>query len=444
MQNDLFPQDITVGELTQLIKTTLEGSFYGLKVTGEISNFRPASTGHWFFALKDKDAVIGAVMFKNALWRVGFIPKDGDKVTVTGSIDVYPPRGTYQIKCDSMVITGNGEILALLEERKRQFDALGYFATEHKIPLPPYPKKVGIVTSPTGAALQDILQILERRAPSLDVVILPAIVQGEGAASTIAERIAEANLFALCDVLIVARGGGSIEDLLPFSEPCVVKAVYDSEIPVVSGVGHEIDWALCDYAADLRAPTPSAAAELVSKGYVELREAMNGTKEAMDQAIAARIGSAEDALGFVNPTKLSQTMTRSISSWEYQLANAADGLDHASKFFFSERGRHLDQIKGKLAIASPASRLKAETSMTERAGILLSAAMRTNLDALGNALLLARSQLSALNPLSILKRGYSVTTDGKGNIITRAADLATGENIGIRFQDGERKAIVEE
>lgn len=444
MQNDLFPQELTVGELTKLIKTTLEGAFYGLKVSGEISNFRPASSGHWFFALKDKDAVINAVMFKASLWKVGFHPKDGDKVTVTGSLDVYPPRGTYQIICDTMEMTGNGEILAMLEERKRKFDALGYFANEHKVPLPLYPKRVGVVTSPTGAALQDILQILGRRAPALDVLILPAVVQGDDAAPSIAQRIREANLLGLCDVLIVGRGGGSIEDLLPFSEECVIKEIYDSVIPIVSAVGHEIDWALSDYAADLRAPTPSAAAELVSKGYADLRSSIKGMATTLDQTVRMKLENAEASLLYVNSRHLTQALENQVASKRYLLANTSDDLEHAMALSISARRQSLEQGKGNLISVSPVSRLLAQTTTAKHALDLLEAAMRTNLASLGHTIDLAKSQLSSLNPLAILERGYSVTTDSNGNIIKHAADLSAGQVVGLRFQDGKRTAVVED
>lgn len=258
---ELFDVPLSVSELTALIKKTLEEGFYGLTVTGEISNFRPSSTGHWFFTLKDEGASISAVMFKGSTWRVDFSPKEGDRVVINGSLDVYAARGSYQIKVETMTLAGYGEILAELERRKRRFLDLGYFAEERKRPIPAFPQRLGVVTSPTGAALQDILTVLGRRAPGLDVLVLPAVVQGESAAESIAARIRQANSLLLCDVLIVSRGGGSVEDLLPFSDEAVVKEIAQSQIPIVSGIGHEVDFALADFAADLRAPTPSAAAE---------------------------------------------------------------------------------------------------------------------------------------------------------------------------------------
>ncbi len=218
-----------------------------------------------------------------------FIPKDGMKVKCTGSVSVYAPRGNYQIIITKMEIAGSGNILQILEERKKRLAQEGLFNSDRKKPIPRFSKRVGIVTSPTGAALRDILQITKRRNPGIDVVILPALVQGEGAAITIANMIKTANDFSLCDVLIVGRGGGSLEDLLPFSEEIVVRAIADSEIPVVSAVGHEIDWALSDYAADMRAPTPSAAAELVVPKQSDILEGLSAYKQEFYNQITSKV-----------------------------------------------------------------------------------------------------------------------------------------------------------
>lgn len=253
----------TVSNLTSLVREILEGTFSNITLEGEISNFKPNSTGHLYFTLKDEGAQISAVMFRGKAAYLNFIPKDGMKVRCSGSVSVYAPRGNYQIIISKMEMSGQGNILQIIEERKRKLAAEGLFDSSRKKKLPVFPKTIGIVTSATGAALRDMLQITKRRNKNINVVILPALVQGDGAASTIAAMIKAANDFNLCDVLIVGRGGGSLEDLLPFSEEIVVRAVANSRIPTVSAVGHETDWSLCDIAADIRAPTPSAAAELV-------------------------------------------------------------------------------------------------------------------------------------------------------------------------------------
>lgn len=267
-----LPSDkiFTVSELNGIIKEILEG-FPVITLEGEISNYRPNSSGHIYFNLKDNSSIISAVMFRGAAYSLSFAPKDGMKVQVTGKLSVYGPQGKYQIIISKMSIAGEGDILRMIEERKRKLAAEGLFDQTKKKKLPAFPKTIGIVTSPTGAALRDILQITKRRNKCISVNIFPALVQGTDAAATIAQQIKTANTFNLCDVLIVGRGGGSLEDLLPFSEECVVRAIAESHIPVVSAVGHEIDWALSDYAADLRAPTPSAAAEIVVPQLSEIK-----------------------------------------------------------------------------------------------------------------------------------------------------------------------------
>ena len=267
-----LPSDkiFTVSELNGIIKEILEG-FPVITLEGEISNYRPNSSGHLYFNLKDNSSIISAVMFRGAAYSLSFAPKDGMKVQVTGKLSVYGPQGKYQIIISKMSIAGEGDILRMIEERKRKLAAEGLFDQTKKKKLPAFPKTIGIVTSPTGAALRDILQITKRRNKCISVNIFPALVQGTDAAATIAQQINTANAFNLCDVLIVGRGGGSLEDLLPFSEECVVRAIAESHIPVVSAVGHEIDWALSDYAADLPAPTPSAAAEIVVPQLSEIK-----------------------------------------------------------------------------------------------------------------------------------------------------------------------------
>jgi exodeoxyribonuclease VII large subunit len=389
--------ELSVTELTTLIKRTLEEGFYGLRVSGELSNFRPASSGHWFFTLKDSTSALSAIMFKSSAWRVNFKPQEGDKVVVTGSLDVYAARGTYQLKCDTMEKSGSGDILAMLEKRKREYDQLGYFAPERKKQIPIKPKRVGVVTSATGAALQDILQILSRRAPSLDILILPATVQGNAAAQTIANRIKQANLLLLCDVLIVGRGGGSLEDLLPFSEDAVVCAIYESEIPVISAVGHEIDWALSDFVADLRAPTPSAAAELVSQGILDLRQKVESLNLAIHKRMLHHLQLLEHRIPSTDA--MQRSMAHLLEKRQYLLANAAQNMSQAYK----------DTLE----------------KSTQR-------------------VLLATRELQALSPLAILARGYTLVFDSQGKALHHREEAKVGERIKLTFVDGSRKALIEE
>ncbi|MBR6084960.1 MAG: exodeoxyribonuclease VII large subunit [Spirochaetales bacterium] len=390
---------LTVSELTSLIKNTLEGSFFGLTVEGEISGFRPASTGHWYFSLKDQTAVISCTMWRSTIPRVAFKPKDGLKVVVTGSISVFEPRGTYQIICTSMKIAGEGDILAMLEERKRRYDSLGYFDPDKKKPIPRRPGRVAVITSPTGAALQDILQITGRRNRGLDIIILPAIVQGTDAAASIAARIKEVNDFLLADVMIVGRGGGSIEDLLPFSEECVIEAIHQSRIPVISAVGHEIDWAISDYVADLRAPTPSAAAELVCESVIDQMEKVNQLRADMNEAVLSKLNNIKLRLASFSRENAKFQLDGRLNTQRMRLDSLSTDMKHSMQTLL---------IQNK--------------SRSE----------------------LLRHKIEALSPLAVLQRGYSIVTDIDGKTLKTIDQVKSGDNITIKLSDGRILADVQE
>ena len=389
----------SVDDLTTLIKQTLEGSFYGLTVAGEISNFRPASSGHWYFQLNDAEASIQAVMFKQKSWRLPFLPKDGDRVVVTGNISVYAKRGSYQIICETMSRSGTGDILALLEKRKQEFAAAGYFDPERKRPIPAHPKRVGVVTSPTGAAVRDILQVLQRRNPSIDIVVLPAVVQGDGAAKTIRAQIEAANRWRLADILIIGRGGGSLEDLLPFSEKIVIEAIVSSEIPIVSAVGHEIDWALSDFAADLRAPTPSAAAELVSQPLEDITRTIRQSMVSMAEILQSRITLAKSRTALFTPRRMTEYFSRRME----QAHLKTDDLRQSMSFLV------VDRLKS-----------------TRSTWMLLD------------------RQLETLSPLATLDRGYAIVTTAGGKRIVRDANtLSPGDALAVRFAKGSITATTD-
>ena len=396
--NDTVPK-LSVSELTSLIKTTLEGSFYGLTVEGELSGFKPSSTGHWYFSLKDQNAVVGCCMWRSTVPRVNFRPKDGMKVIVTGSISVFEPRGTYQIICTSMKVAGEGDILAMLEERKRRYDALGYFDPAKKKPIPRRPSRVAVVTSPTGAALQDILQITGRRNMGMDLIILPAVVQGADAAQSIAARIREVNEFLLADVMIVGRGGGSIEDLLPFSEECVIEAIHESQIPVISAVGHEIDWALSDYVADLRAPTPSAAAELVCESSMDQIEKVNQLRSAMYEALNGRLATLRLRLAAFSPAAARAQLDSRLNRVRMQLDSESTELRH-----------RMDMMMGTVR------------SRTE----------------------LLRHKMEALSPIAVLERGYGIIAGEDGKTVRSVSQVKEGDSLTLTLKDGKIRAAARE
>lgn len=390
---------LTVSELTERIRRCLEGNFAAVVVEGELSNCKLASSGHLYFSLKDAGAKIDAVMFRNRLRTLKFEPKDGMLLRIRGSLSLYAPRGAYSIVCEEIEQAGAGDILAMLERRKQKLAAEGLFDESRKKNLPRFPGAVGVVSSPTGAAIRDILNILARRAAGIRVIVLPAPVQGTEAAPVIARRIEQANRWKLADVLIVGRGGGSLEDLLPFSEEVVVRAVAASHIPVVSAVGHEIDWSLADFAADLRAPTPSAAAELVSENRATALESVKGIAEDLKAVMRNRL---ERARLLLKPFD-------------------AGDLEYRFRAILQPRLIRFDDAKDTLV-----------TGLSERVTTL-----RGRLE-------LASAVLEAGSPLAIMKRGYSAVVNIRtGRLIRSAEDACPGDRLGIRPLKGTITAVTE-
>lgn len=399
MNSPDLPQDavFSVSQITDIIKDILESSFRAIRIEGEISNWRPSSAGHIYFTLKDSNAQIKAVMFRGAASKLAFRPKDGDKVRCSGSLSVYAPQGNYQIIVSAMELSGTGNILQMLEERKRALAAEGLFDSSRKKNLPAFPRTLGVVTSPTGAAIRDILNVTKRRNRSVNVTVLPAIVQGEGAAQTIVRMIEIANFYDLCDVLIVGRGGGSLEDLLPFSEENVVRAVAASHIPVISAVGHEIDWAICDYAADRRAPTPSAAAEMAVPLLSDIQQGISERRQELLSNITNRIQQARLLIRGFNPENL-----------EIRFRN----------------------IQQPLLNRFAAARENLEKNMTDYIKN-----MRTRIA--GSVTVLENA-----SPREILKRGYSMVTTQDGTVIHRASQVSEGSTVRIFPAEGEITATV--
>lgn len=399
MNSPDLPQDavFSVSQITDIIKDILESSFRAIRIEGEISNWRPSSAGHIYFTLKDSNAQIKAVMFRGAASKLAFRPKDGDKVRCSGSLSVYAPQGNYQIIVSAMELSGTGNILQMLEERKRALAAEGLFDSSRKKNLPAFPRTLGVVTSPTGAAIRDILNVTKRRNRSVSVTVLPAIVQGEGAAQTIVRMIEIANFYDLCDVLIVGRGGGSLEDLLPFSEETVVRAVAASHIPVISAVGHEIDWAICDYAADRRAPTPSAAAEMAVPLLSDIQQGISEKRQELLSNITNRIQQARLLIRGFNPENLEIRFRNIQQPLLNRFAAARENLEK----------NMADYIKN----------------------------MRTRIA--GSVTVLENA-----SPREILKRGYSMVTTQDGTVIHRASQVSEGSTVRIFPAEGEITAAV--
>jgi len=388
----------TVSEITGLLRTILEEEFPNVTIEGEISNFRPSSTGHFYLSLKDKESVISVVMFRSRASTLQIKPKDGMMVRAKGNLSVYAKRGTYQLICESMEAAGQGDILAMIEERKRRLAAEGLFDEAKKRSLPLLPSRIGVVTSPTGAAIRDVLRVLKRRNSGINLVVLPTPVQGDEAAPRIAEQIRVANLHNLADVLIVGRGGGSLEDLLPFYEEEVVRAIAQSQIPIISAVGHEIDITLSDLAADVRAPTPSAAAELVTASRDELLRRIRETASSFIQNVSRRVERGRLILSGFSRENLERNFRLLMQPYLLRYDDANEALGRGFKETLTQASHRLEVIA---------------------------------------------KELQAHSPLNVLKRGFSVVTHvPTGKIVRSSSQANAGDALDIKLYSGKLLAEV--
>ena len=388
---------LTVSELTSLIKSTLEGSFPDVWVEGEIYNLRIPSSGHVYFTIKDNSSQIRAVIFRSSARTIRFIPKDGLHVLCRGRITIYEFRGEYQLIVDYMEPMGVGALLLAFEQLKKRLSEEGLFDEARKRPIPILPQKIGIVTSPTGAAIRDILKVIERRFANVEIVIAPALVQGERAAPEIVDAIRELNNIDNIEVIILARGGGGIEDLWPFNEEIVARAIYNSNIPVISAVGHEIDYTIADFVADLRAPTPSAAAEMVVKN----KEDMQG----LVRALYSRLAYARGTFFEKRRERLKSIMQRILSPEQ-----------EINRYI-----QRLDDIDNR--VTAGVKRIIKDRRLHVEGLIKL---------------------LDSLSPLSILARGYSITYKlPSRTLIKSSADVHRGDKVDIKLHEGNIICVVE-
>ena len=389
-----------VSELTGLVREILEGSFPSVIVEGEISNCRPASSGHLYFSLKDRSSMLQAVMFRYRSRALAFEPGDGMLVRAHGAVTVYAARGQYQLLVEGLERAGEGDLLAMLEERKRRLAAEGLFDQSRKRPLPRLPSRVAVITSPTGAALRDILSVIGRRNSGVDVVILPAAVQGDDAPAQLIAQLEAANRWSLGEVIILGRGGGSLEDLLAFSDEALVRAVAASRIPVISAVGHEIDWALSDYAADLRAATPSAAAELVSESRAGIVGQVRHLSEELETSMRSRLDQLRLLLGRFEPRNAEALLMRSFMPTARRLDEARESLVRGMSDSVESRRRRIG---------------------------------------------LGSRDLAATSPEAVLARGFAVVRRARGGDAIRDARLLSGgDALDIRFSRGAASAEVVE
>jgi len=433
------PQVISVSELNRIARETLERNLPLLWVAGEISNFKRYDSGHCYFTLKDAQAQVDCVMFRHRAQLQGWPPRDGMQVEVRALPTLYEARGKFQLNVEVMRRAGLGALYEAFERLKAKLEKEGLFDPARKRPLPRFPRAIGVVTSPQAAALRDVLTTLRRRMPRLPVVVYPAPVQGEGAAERLAAAIALAGERRECDVLIVCRGGGSIEDLWAFNEEIVARAILACSIPVVSGIGHETDFTIADFVADVRAPTPTGAAELTSPGRQELSKQLVYLAHRLLRNALRGLESRMQRLDFLS-RRLIHPGER-IRNQLAELRHLATRLTGAWERMLEDRGWRLREAGLRLAARTPGV-AEFHRNCAEFARRLRDGARRRLETA---AALLARLDLHLrhLNPQSVLERGYSITEDRQGRVVRDAAHLAAGEELRITFSKGWAEANVE-
>jgi len=432
----------TPTRLNREARTLLERGFSALWIEGELSNLSRPSSGHWYFSIKDESAQLRCAMFRQRNLHTRFTPRDGMHVLVRGKVSLYEARGDYQFLADSMEEAGEGALRRRFDQLKTKLAAEGLFATERKRALPSLPRRIGVITSPTGAAIRDVLHILQRRFRMIPVLLYPVPVQGATAAAQIAAAIRLAAARAECDVLILARGGGSLEDLWSFNEEVVARAIADCTIPLVSGVGHEVDFTIADFVADVRAPTPSGAAELVAPDCNEWSR--NFSLLARRLAMALRRGQTARTDRF---TWLQRRLAQLHPGVELrQRAQRLDELEQRliriTRQSLRDHGAHVAQLNAHLRHASPALRLAAVRGRLDVARAAITSALRAQIEGLRSRLAVTAGTLDAISPLATLQRGYAIVTDANGRVATDASVLSAGATIQARLARGRVQATV--
>jgi exodeoxyribonuclease VII large subunit len=437
---------LQISELTKKVRYLLESELNTVWLTGEISNFIAAISGHWYLSLKDSKSQVKCAMFKGSNKRVRFnqgaLPRNGQQVLVRAKVSLYEPRGDFQLIIEHMEDAGAGLLRQQYEQLKNKLNKQGLFDLAYKKPLPSIINHVGVVTSPTGAAIKDILAVLKRRNPNIMVTIYPALVQGELAQADICHAIYQANLRNECDVLIVGRGGGSLEDLWSFNEERVVQAIHQSVLPIISAVGHEIDTTLSDYAADHRAPTPSAAAELVSSDSVELNKQRTSLQQRLINAQLTILSNFTKSQGY-----LKHRLTQVHPEQKLQLQQQkADELSLRLKQLISRKiAQHKEnpsQLSQRLLTQSPSKLITQQHQQVINIQSRLLQAMHKSLQHNGERFRHVVEQLHLVSPLATIARGYSVTRNKNDKVITKIAHVKKGDIISVQLTDGRINASV--
>ena len=441
-QNPHANKALSVTELNRQVKSLLESSFMTIHVEGELSNVVRPSSGHWYFTLKDRDAQVRCAMFSNRNQYLKYQPKNGDQVVVRAKVSLYPGRGDYQLICDYMEESGVGSLQRAYDELKIKLQQQGLFDPAFKKPIPEHPQHLGIITSPTGAAVHDILTVLKRRFPSLPVTLFPTAVQGTEAAGQIANAIRLANEDGRCDVLIVGRGGGSLEDLWPFNEEIVAHTIFHSEIPVISAVGHEVDVSIADFVSDLRAATPSAAAELISPDQQQIRMQLQQLQQRLQQAW--RRGYQQR----LQKVEWTRTRLRHPGEKLREQAQRLDELELRMQRSIRQRlQRQQDRftaLEQRYQRCSPTPQIALFKQRVEELNQRLEHQVTNNLSQQTLRLKGLAATLHSVSPLATLERGYAIVQDQQGNVVQDVQHISTETELETRLQNGRFRSRVTE
>jgi len=439
------PKIISVSELNRKAKSLLEGGIPKIWIEGEISNLARPASGHMYFSLKDEAAQIRCAWFKQRQRQVTLNIENGSKMLALGRISLYEARGEYQFIIEKMETAGEGDLKREYEKLKEKLAIEGFFAEERKKPLPNLPTRIGIITSPSGAAIRDVLSILKRRFPIIPIVIYPVSVQGEAAAPEIKNALEKANKRADCDLLILTRGGGSLEDLWAFNEEIVARAIYQSNIPIISAVGHETDVTIADFVADHRAPTPSAAAEEATPNQQEWLNSLEEISVKLNGLIVRAINNRHQALDWVNK-RLNQSSPQLIVKRQIEKSiNLKKSLTINIQHYLNTRGRRVDQLSSKFIQNSPAHLVQKQIMRLERIRQLVRSKGKELVESNKNRLQLASQSLHSVSPLATLDRGYAIVSEaGTKKIITNSSSIKIKSKLEIMLAKGRITATVVE
>ena len=452
---ELFPTEqvrrvLTVSQLTEQIRRLLEKQVGQVWVTGEVTNLRAQSSGHIYFTLKDANAQLSCVLFRGETVAHRELLADGQKVLLQGDVTVYEARGQYQLIVRAVELQGVGALQIAFEKLKQKLAAEGLFAPERKRPLPKFPQRIGLVTSPTGAAIRDVLHVVQRRNPALEILLAPCRVQGEGAGQEIAEAVRLLNEFVIrhsafvIDLILVTRGGGSLEDLWAFNEEIVARAIFESAIPVVSAVGHEIDFTISDFVADVRAATPSAAAEIITEDVFASREFVAEAPALMRQRLRQRLGRESEGLDQLAGRLQRAHPRRRLNEWLQRLDDLHSGLRRCVLQGVRERTVASTNLAARLWRVRPGQLLKERRESLTQVQRRLCEQARHQLRERQHELQTLGSRLRLLGPEQVLSRGYSITTDAaSGRVLRAAAEVKAGQRLKTRLQQGEISSRVE-